>query len=152
MPHGPESRRLPGRHEQVNPVPGIEREGEPAISQNPVHLVERGPKPCGVVVVAHRAPVPALVIHEVRRVGEDEIHAPARHRPHEGNAVALKDYITEGPIRIVGHVPDSFAGIIAGGSTPACFPEAGDRATARESWGQMTAGAAGLRASGPAAL
>jgi hypothetical protein len=39
----------------------------------------------------------------------------------------VKDHITEGPIRIVGHVPDSFAGIIAGGSTPACFPEAGDR-------------------------
>lgn len=48
--------------------------------------------------------------------------------PHEGNTVALKDYITEGPFFIVGHVPDSFAGIIAGGSTPACFPEAGDRA------------------------
>ncbi|GBQ27370.1 hypothetical protein AA12717_2662 [Gluconacetobacter sacchari DSM 12717] len=57
----------------------------------------------------------------------------------------MKDNITEGPIRIVGHVPDSFAGKIAGGST---LRASRRRVTAWESWGQMTAGVAGLRASG----
>ncbi|WP_186808406.1 hypothetical protein [Kozakia baliensis] len=32
-------------------------------------------------------------------VGENEIHAPARHRPHKGNAVALEDHIAECPMR-----------------------------------------------------
>ena len=117
----------------------------PAVLQDPVHLVERGAKPCGVVVIAHCPPVSAPVVHKIGRVGEDEIHAPARHRPHEGNAVAVVDHITEGSFCIVGHVPDSLAGKIAGGST---LRASRRRVTARESWGQMTAGVAGLRASG----
>lgn len=50
-------------------------------------------------------PVAALVVHEVWQVGEDETHSPARHRPYEGNAVAVKDQITEVRCRvcIAGH-------------------------------------------------
>lgn len=145
MPNGPEPRRFPCRHEQVNPVPGIEGHGKTTVFQNTVYLVKRGPKPCDIVVIAHRPPVPAPVVHQMGRVAEDEIHALAWHPPHEGYTVALKDYITEAPFALsvmsLFPLPVSLPG-------EAPLRASRRRVTAQESWGQMTAGVAGLRASG----
>ncbi|OAJ66096.1 hypothetical protein A0123_03280 [Gluconobacter cerinus] len=95
MPDHTEPRRLPGIGEQVDTVPAIERNGEPAPFQDTVHLVEGGPEPACIVVVAHLPPVPALIVHKVRRVGQDEIHRIARECAHQPHAVTAKDGIAE---------------------------------------------------------
>ncbi|MFT8797189.1 MAG: hypothetical protein ABF837_05085 [Zymomonas mobilis] len=90
-----EPRRLPGIGEQVDAVPAIERNGKAAPFQDTMHLVEGRPKPARIVIVADFPPVPALIVHQIRRVCQDEIHRITGHRPHKLHAVAIKDRVAE---------------------------------------------------------
>ena len=50
-------------------------------------------EPIGIGVILNAAPAAVAVVHQIRRVGEDEIDAVCRHLAHGLDAVALKDRV-----------------------------------------------------------
>jgi hypothetical protein len=68
----------PRSHEQVHLVPGIKADAKLPVFEKPVHLRESGFKPGVIVVVHHAAPAAVVVIHQIGRVGQNEIDS-GRH-------------------------------------------------------------------------
>ncbi|ACV75824.1 hypothetical protein Za10_1281 [Zymomonas mobilis subsp. mobilis NCIMB 11163] len=87
--------RLPGFGEEVDIVPPIKTDGKTAPFQHTVHLIHRRAEPTRVIVIADFPPVPALIVHQIRRVCQNEIHRIARHCPHQVHAVAIENGIAE---------------------------------------------------------
>jgi hypothetical protein len=69
----------PRSHEQVHLVPGIKADAKLPVFKKPVHLRERRFKPGVVVVVYRAAPAAVVVIHQIGRVGQNEMDRPGEH-------------------------------------------------------------------------
>jgi hypothetical protein len=82
-------RFFPRREEGIDLRPAIEHNGHAIHLEYPVRFTHRGLEPVGVDVVLDAATAAVSVIHQIRRIGEDEIDAVCRHLAHDLDAIAL---------------------------------------------------------------
>jgi hypothetical protein len=87
MPGYTEASGTPGAEEPINTAPSIERDAKGVIAQDAVKLLEGGGQPAIFLVIGDAAARPVLVVHQIRRVGENEIHGPIGQRGQYGEAV-----------------------------------------------------------------
>jgi hypothetical protein len=74
--------------------------------EDPADFPKRRLKPEIIVVVRASPPVARFVIHQIGRVGDNQVHALARHFPHDGDAVAKDDLTQKGADGFDGGVGD----------------------------------------------
>src|ERR1700733_8186423 len=84
----PEACRAPSGQEEVRPVPAVEADAEGLVFQDAVHFSESGFEPEIIVIVPDVATGTVAIVHEIGRVGQDEINAPGRKSGHEPDAIA----------------------------------------------------------------
>jgi hypothetical protein len=82
MPDRSEIGGAPGSQETVGFGPTVEEDAKEVPAQDPVGFGKSGLDPLVSGIVQNGAPVSGAVIYQVRRVGEDEIHARGGHLPH----------------------------------------------------------------------
>jgi len=93
--HRLKTRFFPGCEELIHFRPAVEHDGYTVHLEHPVRFPHRGSEPVGVRIVLDRAAIAVAVVHQVRRVGEDEVDAVGRHLVHRLDAVAMKDLVGE---------------------------------------------------------
>src|ERR1700693_5810667 len=93
MSHWPETGGVPGRQKAVGFGPAVKADAKAVPAQHSVSLRKGGFEPGITGVVENGAAVPRAVVHQVRRVGEDEIHARGGHLFHQVDTIALGDGI-----------------------------------------------------------
>ncbi|EPR23220.1 hypothetical protein L905_08500 [Agrobacterium sp. TS43] len=69
---------------------------EAAGFEDAVHLGKGGFQPVAVIIVGDGSPPAILIADNIRRVGQDEVHGPARKALHQGDAVAVEDGVANG--------------------------------------------------------
>src|SRR5579872_53567 len=79
MPDDIEPGFAPRAHERINLVPAVKRNTQAIGPEHTVHLPECRLQPSIIVVVRDPSAGAVAVIHEVRRIGEDEIDTRPRH-------------------------------------------------------------------------
>jgi hypothetical protein len=87
------ARVFPCVEEYINLRPGVEHDGYAVHLEYPVRFPHRGLQPVGLRIVLDGASIAVAVIHQIRRVGEDEVCAVRRHLAHHLDAVAVKDRV-----------------------------------------------------------
>jgi hypothetical protein len=96
MAHRPETGFPPSRHEAVHPRPAVKSGAKGVGLKNAIHSPKGRLNP-GIVVVAAAPPsIAGSVVYKIRRVGDDDVDAVARHRPHDGDAIAEDDLAQKG--------------------------------------------------------
>ena len=93
MPRDVKAGLAPRFHKAVRLVPGVKRNAELFVFQNPMHLREGRIDPAVVVVVLHGASRAIAVPDQVRRISDDEIDRAGGHPLHHVHAVALRDAV-----------------------------------------------------------
>ncbi|MNL43362.1 hypothetical protein D3C87_1658700 [compost metagenome] len=91
MPDNAKARAAPRIHKGIDLVPAVEAHGKAAGFEDTVHFRKGRFQPIAVHVVGNRPPLAVTVADKIRRVGQDEIHRPARKALHQGDAVAIED-------------------------------------------------------------
>lgn len=86
-----EARRPPGGNEDVGFVPAVKADAECSVFEKAEHLGESGREPCVVVVVDDAAAVARAIVHEIRRIGENEVDAFGLEAAHQRDAVAVQN-------------------------------------------------------------
>src|SRR5687767_3992691 len=84
---------FPDRHEPINPRPAVKGGAQGIWFQNPIELPKCREEPIIGIVSDASAAVAWNIIHEIRRIGENEVDALRRHRSHFGNAVGMNDTV-----------------------------------------------------------
>ena len=72
-------------------VPAVEADAEGFVFQDAVHFREGRLEPAVVVVVGNAAAGAVAVVHEIGRIGQDEIDALGGESAHEADAIAEHD-------------------------------------------------------------
>src|ERR1035438_7820426 len=83
----------PGGEELVHLVPAVEADAKAADLEHPEDLGESRLQPLAVVIAGQAAATAVAVAYQVRRVGQDEIHAAVRKLGQHGQAIAVDDAI-----------------------------------------------------------
>jgi hypothetical protein len=87
--------RKPGRaigsYEQVRFGPAIEADAKGILLEDPVHLLKCGQQPLVVIVIGNGPAIAAFVVNEVRRVGQDEVHAMSGKGGKRFEAIGVDD-------------------------------------------------------------
>lgn len=95
VPAGREACHAPRGKELVGLAPAVEAHAVGVGLEHAAQLGEGRVEPAGVVVVGHDAARAVLVSHEVRRVGEHEVHRRIRQRAEHLEAIAENDPVEE---------------------------------------------------------
>jgi hypothetical protein len=84
---------FPRRHKKIDPVPRIKTQARAAVFEHAVHFGECRVKPRVIVIVADLTPIAVLVVHKVRRIGEDQVARAQRQILHDLDAIALRHVV-----------------------------------------------------------
>jgi hypothetical protein len=95
MPGDVEFRLTPRSDELVGTIASVKTDAESVLAKHAEDFGEGGLEPRVVVIVRDGATVVRRVVHEIRRIGKDEIDAGTAKFPHDLDAVALKDSVVE---------------------------------------------------------
>jgi len=93
VPDDPKARRLPCVEKEVGAGPAVERHTEPVITQESEHFLEGGFEPMRTVVTGERSARSVAIAHEIRRIGQHEIHGLGRQGLQGLAAVSKQDLI-----------------------------------------------------------
>ena len=103
------ARVAPCGDELVGLRPAIEADAEGIGFQDAKHAVRGGLQPFVAIVVGNALAVARAVVHQIGRIGEDEIHAVIGDVFHQHHAIAMKDCVTRraggraADVRVKGH-------------------------------------------------
>src|SRR5262245_15016324 len=93
MPNNGESSRAERSNESVNTVPAVERYGKGVGFKQSIQFGERGFEPHVCVIVRHWESFSRFEVHEIRRIGQHEVHAVGGKFLQQFNAIAIVDGI-----------------------------------------------------------
>lgn len=71
--------------------PAIEADAQGVGLQHPIHAIGGRLQPVIAIVVGDALPTAGSVVHQIGRIGEDEIHAVGGQCVHQCHAIAMKD-------------------------------------------------------------
>ena len=91
MPDNAEARRAPRGHEEIDFVPAVEADAEAFVFQDAIHFCKGRLEPAIIVVVGDTAAGAVAIVHEIRRIGQNEIDAVGWESTHEADAIAQQD-------------------------------------------------------------
>src|ERR1700744_1468664 len=89
------TRAAPGFKERIDLRPSVEHNGHAILLQYPIRFCHCGLEPDLIDIVLNHASTAVAIVHQIRRIGEDEIDGVSRHLLHDIDAVAVKDLVGE---------------------------------------------------------
>lgn len=89
MAHGPETGHAPGGKKLVGLGPAVKADAEVIPTQDSERFDKGRLEPAVIDVVLDRATVTGAVVNQVRRIGQDEVHAPGGHAAHQFDTIAF---------------------------------------------------------------
>ena len=90
MPYNAKSCFFEGSDKRVCMVPAVKANRKTAVAQDAIHLVKGGLHPVASGVACDAAPRAVTVIHQIRRISDNQIYAVGCNGLHERDAIPVK--------------------------------------------------------------
>src|SRR5271170_3804871 len=92
------ARARPCLEELIYFRPAVEHDGDAILLKDSISLRHRGFEPVCIRIVLNGASIAVTEIHQVWRIGENEVDRVSWHLAHDLDAVAANDAVDEGRI------------------------------------------------------
>jgi len=90
-----ETRAAPRFKERIDPGPTVEHDGHAILFKHPICFRHRRLEPVCIFIVLNGASIAVAIVHQIRRIGEDEIDTCLWHLTHDFDAISMRDGVDE---------------------------------------------------------